>query len=70
VANRRILLTLLAEHAHSRGLVIGQKNVLVVEYTADGLRKACTTFGGRLSVVLRDREVTAPGSPAYICRTC
>ncbi|MFF1820792.1 endo alpha-1,4 polygalactosaminidase [Kribbella sp. NPDC058245] len=103
----KALLTLLAEHAHSRSLAIGQKNtadlaadrktvgldfavseecgqydecatyadafadnVLVVEYTADGLRKACTTFGRRLSVVLRDREVTAPGSPTYIRRTC
>ncbi|WP_405060049.1 endo alpha-1,4 polygalactosaminidase [Kribbella sp. NBC_01505] len=103
----KALLTLLAQHAHSRNLAIGQKNtvelagdrkavgldfavaeecgqydecaayataydnnVLVIEYTDDGLRKACTAFGDRLSIVRRDRDVTSPGDPAYVRKTC
>ncbi|WBQ03526.1 endo alpha-1,4 polygalactosaminidase [Kribbella sp. CA-293567] len=100
-------LSLLAKHAHSRRLAIGQKNtaelvgdratvgldfavseecgqydecatyadafgnnVLVIEYTAEGLRKACRTFGTRLSIVRRDLDVTTPDNRAYVRRTC
>ncbi|MFC3584161.1 endo alpha-1,4 polygalactosaminidase [Streptantibioticus rubrisoli] len=99
--------TLLADHAHARGLAVGQKNtaelassrsrthldfavaeecaeydecgtyaaafadhVVVVEYTDQGLRKACSAFGNRLSIVRRDREVTAPHDNGYVRGTC
>jgi hypothetical protein len=45
-------------------------HVLVVEYTAAGLRKACAGWGGELSVVRRDRDVSPAGSPGYVRRTC
>ncbi|MET8942679.1 endo alpha-1,4 polygalactosaminidase [Streptomyces sp. NPDC004542] len=40
--------------------------VLVVEYSASGLRKAVARYGGRLSIVRRDRPVSAPGSDGYV----
>ncbi|MEU7908322.1 endo alpha-1,4 polygalactosaminidase [Actinoplanes sp. NPDC049118] len=99
---------LLADHAHSRDLAIGQKNaaelatemrptvgfdfaiaeecahwdecesyteaygdhVVVIEYTARDFGKACRGFGSTLSIVLRDRQVTAPGSPGYVFKNC
>jgi glycosyl hydrolase family 114 len=45
-------------------------NVLVIEYTAPGLRKACAAYGSRLSIVQRDLDVTAPGDSAYLRKTC
>lgn len=44
--------------------------VLVVEYTAEGMRKACSGWGGRLGIVRRDRDVSPAGSPGYVRRTC
>ena len=44
--------------------------VVVIEYTDAGLAAACAGWGGRLSVVERDRNVTAPGSGEYVRRTC
>ncbi|MEV6417857.1 endo alpha-1,4 polygalactosaminidase [Kribbella sp. NPDC051718] len=101
------LLTLLATHAHSRNLAIGQKNtadlaadrksvgldfavaeecgqygecatyadafgnnVLVIEYTAAGLGKACDAFGNKLSIVRRDLDVTTAGDPKYVRQGC
>ncbi|MEU6549478.1 endo alpha-1,4 polygalactosaminidase [Streptomyces sp. NPDC046915] len=40
--------------------------VLVIEYSDSGLRKAVAEFGGRLSIVRRDREVSTPGSDGYV----
>ncbi|GAA1367499.1 endo alpha-1,4 polygalactosaminidase [Streptomyces beijiangensis] len=98
---------LLTEHAHGKGLAVGQKNtvdlagardetgldfavteecgtydecgdyaaayddrVLVVEYTAKGLAKACAGWGGRLSIVRRDLDVLPAGSSGYVRQTC
>nr|WP_202886878.1 endo alpha-1,4 polygalactosaminidase [Kribbella sandramycini] len=106
-AQAKEFLTLLATHAHTKNLAIGQKNtadlavdrkavgldfavseecgqydecdtyaeafgdnVLVIEYTPDGLRKACTAFGDRLSIVLRDRDVQPAGDSAYVRKSC
>ncbi|MEU5599356.1 endo alpha-1,4 polygalactosaminidase [Streptomyces sp. NPDC020298] len=40
--------------------------VLVIEYSDSGLRKALAKFGGRLSIVRRDRDVSTPGSDGYV----
>ncbi|WP_026252844.1 endo alpha-1,4 polygalactosaminidase [Streptomyces sp. PsTaAH-124] len=45
-------------------------HVIVIEYEAKGLKKACAAYGDRLSIVLRDLDVTAPGSSGYVRRTC
>ncbi|HWS38632.1 MAG TPA: endo alpha-1,4 polygalactosaminidase [Actinoplanes sp.] len=45
-------------------------NVLVIEYTRDGFGRACDEFGDRLSIVLRDRDVSAPGSGTYVYEAC
>jgi hypothetical protein len=45
-------------------------NVVVIEYTQNGFNKACRDFGSRLSIVLRDVSVSAPGSGSYIYKTC
>ncbi|MBT3150396.1 endo alpha-1,4 polygalactosaminidase [Streptomyces sp. CHD11] len=36
-------------------------NVIVIEYTDEGMKTACDEFGDRLSVVQRDTPVLAPG---------
>ncbi|MEU1513485.1 endo alpha-1,4 polygalactosaminidase [Streptomyces sp. NPDC005811] len=45
-------------------------NVLVVEYTAKGLARACSGWGGTLAVVRRDEEVVPEGSDGYVRGTC
>jgi len=45
-------------------------NVLVIEYTDDGLAKACRGFGDRLGIVRRDLAVSAPGTTGYLRKTC
>ncbi|MCD9875921.1 endo alpha-1,4 polygalactosaminidase [Streptomyces guryensis] len=45
-------------------------NVLVVEYTAKGMAKACSGWGSSLSVVRRDEEVVPKGSSGYVHKTC
>jgi hypothetical protein len=45
-------------------------NVIVIEYRRKDLRRACATVGGRLSVVLRDRQVSRPGSRRYVYDAC
>ncbi|SEP04280.1 hypothetical protein SAMN05216267_10784 [Actinacidiphila rubida] len=45
-------------------------HVIVIEYTAKGLTKACTGWGGQLSIVRRDRDVVPAGSPGYVRKTC
>ncbi|MEU4243597.1 endo alpha-1,4 polygalactosaminidase [Actinoplanes sp. NPDC026619] len=44
--------------------------VLVIEYTASQFKKACKQYGSTLSIVLRDVDVTAPGSRSYVFKTC
>ncbi|MCF2527964.1 endo alpha-1,4 polygalactosaminidase [Yinghuangia soli] len=44
--------------------------VFVVEYTKADFDKTCAGFGARLSVVLRDRGVTAPGQAGYVRASC
>ncbi|GAA2477190.1 endo alpha-1,4 polygalactosaminidase [Streptomyces longisporus] len=45
-------------------------NVLVVEYTAKGMAKACTDWGGTLSIVRRDASVVPKGAGGYVHQTC
>lgn len=100
-------ISLLAGHAHGRGLAVAQKNtaelasagketgldfavveecgaydecgdftaeygnnVVVVEYSASGLRKACAKWGAKLSIVRRDVDVSPAGSGGYVRQTC
>ncbi|MBP2193343.1 hypothetical protein [Nocardia goodfellowii] len=41
-----------------------------IEYTEPGLAAACAGYGSRFSIVLRDVEVSAPGDPGYVRKTC
>ncbi|MFJ9006382.1 endo alpha-1,4 polygalactosaminidase [Streptomyces canus] len=45
-------------------------NVFVVEYTAKGTSKACSSWSSQLSIVRRDQEVAAKGSSGYLRKTC
>ncbi|WP_306214814.1 endo alpha-1,4 polygalactosaminidase [Actinoplanes sp. RD1] len=45
-------------------------NVIVIEYSRSGFAKACSSVGGTLSVVLRDVDVTTPGSDSYVYEAC
>ncbi|AEV85220.1 hypothetical protein ACWT_4200 [Actinoplanes sp. SE50] len=44
--------------------------VFVIEYSTAGFTKACHAYGARLSIVLRDLEVSTPDSPSYRYRAC
>ncbi|MEU0446945.1 endo alpha-1,4 polygalactosaminidase [Streptomyces tendae] len=44
--------------------------VIVIEYTAKGLSKACAGFGDELSIVRRDLDVAPKGSSGYVRETC
>ncbi|MER7167673.1 endo alpha-1,4 polygalactosaminidase [Micromonospora sp. NPDC000207] len=44
--------------------------VIVIEYTRSSFDKACRSHGSTLSVVLRDLNVTAPGSGSYVSKAC
>ncbi|MCU7705565.1 endo alpha-1,4 polygalactosaminidase [Streptomyces albidoflavus] len=45
-------------------------HVLVVEYTEKGLERACEAADGRLSVVLRDRDVLPEDEEGYVRGAC
>ncbi|MBB5916166.1 hypothetical protein BJY24_005078 [Nocardia transvalensis] len=45
-------------------------HVIVVEYTSTGLTNACARWGGSLSIVRRDREVTPEGAPGHLRAVC
>ncbi|WP_233574073.1 endo alpha-1,4 polygalactosaminidase [Amycolatopsis panacis] len=45
-------------------------HVIVIEYTDDGLAKACAEGGGRLSIVRRDHGVAPLGNAEYVRKTC
>ena len=44
--------------------------VIAIEYRRRLFRRACRQVGDRLSVVLRDRRVSRPGSPSYRYDSC
>jgi Glycoside-hydrolase family GH114 len=44
--------------------------VIVIEYRRQDVRTGMTAVGNRVSVVLRDVDVTRPGSPTYRYATC
>lgn len=44
--------------------------VLVVEYDRADFDEGCRVWGDRLSIVLRDRDVTPPGNAAHVYRSC
>lgn len=44
--------------------------VIVIEYSQSQFTKACNAFGDTLSIVLRDVDVTTPGSGSYAFKTC
>ncbi|MFE4373030.1 hypothetical protein ACFRMN_33295 [Streptomyces sp. NPDC056835] len=43
---------------------------VVIEYKEKYFKETCAGFGDRLSAVLRDVDVTAPGNSAYVRKTC
>ena len=45
-------------------------HVVVVEYTREGLDRACAGWGEELSIVLRDVDVSTPDDDAYVHATC
>jgi Glycoside-hydrolase family GH114 len=45
-------------------------HVIVIEYDSSHFQQACTKFGATLSIVQRDVDVTAPGSSAYVYKSC
>jgi hypothetical protein len=45
-------------------------HVVDVEYDTAGFSAACKGFGTRLSIVRRDRDVSAPGGGKYVFQTC
>ncbi|MEU6478066.1 endo alpha-1,4 polygalactosaminidase [Streptomyces sp. NPDC047017] len=44
--------------------------VIVIEYSAEGMKKACSAFGDELSIVRRDVDVAPAGSSGYVRKTC
>lgn len=44
--------------------------VIVIEYSAKGLTKACKNWGSTLSIVRRDVDVVAKGDKGYVRQTC
>ncbi|MGW2178949.1 endo alpha-1,4 polygalactosaminidase [Streptomyces sp. NPDC001732] len=103
----KAFLSLLAAHAHAKGLAIGQKNtaelapfreeagadfavveecgqydecgdyaaafgdhMIVIEYTEQGMKRACEGWGDRISVVRRDLDLVARGHRGYHHETC
>jgi hypothetical protein len=45
-------------------------HVIVIEYTRSQFLRACDAYGSTLSIVLRDVDVTAPGSDSYMYKAC
>ncbi|RDD84377.1 endo alpha-1,4 polygalactosaminidase [Streptomyces parvulus] len=45
-------------------------NVIVIEYTDEGLDNACAEFADTLSIVQRDMDVSPKGSSTYVRETC
>jgi glycosyl hydrolase family 114 len=45
-------------------------HVVVVEYTREGMDRACAGWADELSIVLRDVDVSTPDDEAYVYGTC
>lgn len=45
-------------------------SVIAIEYHRDDFDEDCQTIGDEISVVLRDRNVSMPGSPGYVYDAC
>jgi hypothetical protein len=45
-------------------------HVVVVEYTQEGLDRACAGWADELSIVLRDVDVSTPDDDGYVYATC
>lgn len=45
-------------------------NVIVIEYEDGPYQRACRAYGGRLSVVRRDRNVLPAGAKGYVAKFC
>ena len=45
-------------------------HVISVEYRRSDFEEACRVIGDRVSVVLRDRNVSRPGAPKYVYDAC
>lgn len=45
-------------------------HVVVVEYTQEGLDRACAGWADELSIVLRDVDVSTPDADGYVYGTC
>lgn len=45
-------------------------HVIVIEYSQSQFTKACNAYGSTLSIVLRDVDVTTPGSGSYAFKSC
>ena len=44
--------------------------MIEIEYRLEDFKKACSTVGPDISVVLRDRLVRTPDSPKYVYDAC
>ena len=44
--------------------------VYVIEYRLQDYKYSCDRWGDELAIILRDRNVTAPGSKSYVYRSC
>jgi hypothetical protein len=44
--------------------------VIVIEYTDAGRSKACRGWGGTLTIVQRDVDVSPIGTGGYVRKTC
>ena len=53
-----------------RYIRLHDNHVIAIEYRRQDFRRACAAVGEAISVVLRDRLVTKPGSPAYVYDSC
>jgi Glycoside-hydrolase family GH114 len=45
-------------------------HVIDIEYSANGMSKACSGWGASLSIVRRDVDVSVPGDSGYVRKTC
>lgn len=46
------------------------KDVIVIEYTESGMRKACQGWGDEISIARRDLNLAPAGSADYLHQTC
>ena len=51
-------------------IAVYAQQVLMVEYERADFDAGCDHYGANYSLVLRDRELTRPGSPDYVFEGC